>query len=44
MKFYWIRFGKWNSYHGRWFVSERIWRKGYIWTPFVRVRIRRYLP
>jgi hypothetical protein len=36
----WIRFGTWNNAAGRFFVSTRIWRKGYIWTPFVKVRKR----
>ncbi len=37
------RFGRWSSFHGRWFVWNRIWRKGYKWTPFCRVK-RRYSP
>lgn len=35
-----IAFGRWNHSAGRRFISERIWWKGYCWTPFVRVRKR----
>lgn len=38
---FWISFGRWNHSAGHFFIQERIYRKGYIWTPFVRVR-RRY--
>ena len=38
---YWISLGRWNGAHGRFFSRERIWWKGYIWTPFVRVCLRR---
>lgn len=36
-----IRFGRWSHLAGRWLVWDRIYRKGYKWTPFCRVR-RRY--
>ena len=35
-----IRFGKWRSSAGRWFIWERIYWKGYRWTPFCSVRQR----
>lgn len=34
-------FGRWNHAAGRAFIKDRIRIKGYIWTPFVRMR-RRY--
>lgn len=34
--------GRWASWHSRWFVFYRIYRKGWKWTPFVRVRRRTY--
>ena len=37
----WFAFGTWNTSYGRWFVRQRIWISGYIWTPFVWVRLRR---
>jgi hypothetical protein len=37
----WIAWGRWNHSAGRFFTRRRIWRKGYIWTPFVVVE-RRY--
>jgi len=37
----WIKFGKWNHAARRWFIYDRIYRKGYKWTPLVRVQ-RRY--
>jgi len=36
-----ISFGKWFSSYGRWFVRERILFKGYIWTPFCKIKLRR---
>ena len=36
----WISFGKWQSYSCEKWVRTRILIKGYIWTPFVRVRER----
>ncbi|MCP4538530.1 MAG: hypothetical protein GY832_15450 [Chloroflexi bacterium] len=36
----WLSFGKWAHAAGRFFVSERIYWKGYMWTPFVRVQRR----
>lgn len=35
-----IRFGRWNGAHLRFLVWERIYHKGYIWTPFCRVSRR----
>ncbi len=36
----WFALGKWNSASGAFFVRDRIRRKGYVWTPFVRLRWR----
>jgi hypothetical protein len=35
-----IRFGRWSRAGGRWFAWERIYFKGYIWTPFVKLEKR----
>jgi hypothetical protein len=35
-----IRFGRWNGGADSRFIYERIWWKGYKWTPFVRIRCR----
>ena len=35
-----IRFGRWSSQAGMFFVCERIYWKGWKWTPFCRVRKR----
>ena len=35
-----IAFGRWNHSAGSWFIRERIYWRGYRWTPFVRVRWR----
>lgn len=35
-----LSFERWNSAAGKWFVRTRIYHKGYIWTPFVRIRRR----
>lgn len=40
----WIAFGRWNGSGGRWFCRQRIYWKGYKWTPFVRVRWRYRIP
>ena len=37
-----VALGRWNNAAGSWFVRERIYWRGYHWTPFVRVRWRRY--
>lgn len=37
---YFVALGRWNHAAGRWFIRERIWWRGYRWTPFVRVRWR----
>ena len=34
------RFGRWNSHHSRHFVFERVWWRGYKWTPFCKMRLR----
>lgn len=39
-KMIFISFGRWSSSHGRWFTRERIYWKGYRWTPFVRISWR----
>ena len=36
----WISFGKWSSKATSMFVWDRVYRKGYIWTPFVMASIR----
>ncbi len=35
-----LRCGRWHMQGGRWLIWERLWRKGYLWTPFCRVRRR----
>lgn len=35
-----IAFGRWSNAAGSWFFRERIWWRGYRWTPFVRIRWR----
>ena len=35
-----VALGRWSSAHGRWFTRERIYYKGYRWTPFVHVSWR----
>jgi hypothetical protein len=35
-----VSLGGWSSSSGRWFVRERIYRHGYVWTPFVWMRFR----
>ena len=37
---YWINFEKWDSSHQTIFNYERVYKKGYIWTPFVKISIR----
>jgi len=32
--------GTWCRSAGRFFVCERIYRKGYVWTPFCKIRRR----
>jgi hypothetical protein len=39
----WFSFRHWNLSSRRWFVWQRFYLKGYIWTPFIYVlRRRRY--
>ena len=38
----WLSFGAWSLHAGRLLTSTRIYIKGYIWTPFVVVKIRKY--
>jgi hypothetical protein len=35
-----IRFGRWSHAAGRFFVWDRIYWKGWKWTPFCRVKRR----
>ena len=35
------RLGRWNSSSGKYFIFERIWWRGYRWTPLCRVERRR---
>lgn len=37
---WWIRFGRWSHAAMRVFTYDRYYRKGYIWTPFVKVKWR----
>jgi len=37
---YWIAFGRWDHTVGRWFYRERVYWRGYVWTPLVRVARR----
>jgi hypothetical protein len=34
-----ISFGKWDYIVNRLFIRERIWLKGYIWTPFCKISL-----
>jgi len=36
------RLGRWNHYGARWLSWDRIYLKGYKWTPFCRVHWRKY--
>lgn len=38
---YAIRLGRWSNAAGRFFLWDRIYSKGFKWTPFVRVRRRK---
>jgi len=38
----WIKFGSWNHSARKYFVYDRIRIKGYVWTPFVWAKKRRY--
>lgn len=33
-------FGRWQHAAGRRFCRTRVYLRGYIWTPFVRIRLR----
>ncbi len=35
-----LSFDTWNSAHGKRFTRERIYRHGWQWTPFVRIKWR----
>jgi len=35
-----INFNKWSGSSGRFLKCKRIYFKGYIWTPFIRMRKR----
>ena len=39
---YGIALGKWNTAAGRWFISKRIYLQGYKWTPFIKMKRRKY--
>jgi len=39
-----LRLGRWNHHAASRFVYERIWWKGYIWTPFCWMERRRKKP
>lgn len=34
----WISFGRWSLSSGRYIIQARIYRHGYKWTPFVRIK------
>jgi len=36
------RLGKWSSSSGAFFIWERLYKFGWKWTPFCRVRLRYY--
>ena len=40
LNMYWLSFDIWNNSHGMLFTKQRIYIKGYKWTPFVKVSIR----
>ena len=40
----WLNLGTWLESYKTYFVYKRIYLKGYIWTPFVRVSRRVYKP
>jgi hypothetical protein len=35
-----VNFGRWGHAGGKWFAWERVYYKGYKWTPFVKVKKR----
>lgn len=36
-----LNFKTWDHKATRFFYYTRIWRKGFIWTPFCKIKIRR---
>lgn len=40
VKMYFINFSKWNSSVGNIFYCKRCYRKGWGWTPFIKVSLR----
>lgn len=38
----WISLGRYCDAGGRWFHYRRLYIKGYIWTPFVNIKLRDY--
>lgn len=38
-----LSFERWSHSAGRWFVWDRIYRHGYKWTPFCKLRLRHAL-
>lgn len=41
MRMPFLNFGIWTASHGRWFSRERIWIDGWIWTPFIWMKLRK---
>ena len=39
-RLFWISLGRWNRKSGWFFVSTRIYFRGYIWTPFAKLTKR----
>lgn len=37
----WLNFNTWNSYSYKWFVWKRIFKRGYEWTPFIYLTLRK---
>lgn len=37
---FWINFGRWNHSAGSLFISTRVYRDGYKWTPLIWVQPR----
>jgi len=36
-----IRNGRWGNSYQKWFEYHRIWKRGWKWTPFVRMQRRK---
>ncbi len=38
----WLNFDTWSGGQSKFFAFKRIWRKGYKWTPFIRIWFRKH--